>query len=218
MPDSYLRSKQLLALKLQESCILFLRGRGRVPNALIQDMSIPTPPSSQVNAAPDSDSGESDVSGGSLFSEKSIESDQPEAIDPTCVPCLLGNPKSGCYHRADTDEVSPFRISVIGSQGVPLCHVKGTNFDALNFNNFERWRTSRPSYACTKCFPSEITEGSPCKHICGRTVTNADGLDEVCANRCQESHSDGLQIEHDCGRHSEDIVHNVNKRIKLNDN
>ena len=216
MPDAYLRSKQLLALKLQESCILFLRGGGTVPAPLIQDMSLPLPSVSPENPkeGQQSDSEESDDSGCSLSSGPSIEDDQPGAPDWSCVPCLVGNPKSGCYHRVDTDEVSPFKIAVIGSQGVPLCHVKGSSFDSLNFNNFGRWRSSRPSYACTKCFPSEITEGSPCKHICGKTVTNADGLDEVCANRCQESHGDSMQIEHDCGLH--DVDH-VNKRIKVND-
>ena len=211
MPDSYLRSKQLLALKLQESCLLFLRGGGRVPSALVQDMDLPLfqdLPSEEQGP----DGGESDASGCSLSSGPSMDFDQPEADDISCVPCLVGNPKSGCYHRVDTDEVSPFRIGIIGSQGVPLCHVKGSNFDTLNVNNFERWRSSRPSYACTKCFPSEITEGSPCKHICGKTVINEAGPDEVCAHRCQESHSESMQIEHDCGSH--DGGDSVNKRIR----
>ena len=158
------------------------------------------------------DGEESDDSGCDLSSIPSVDYDQPEADDISCVPCLIGNPKSGCYHRVDTDEVSPFRIGIMGSQGVPLCHVKGNCFDTLNVNNFERWRSSRPSYACAKCFPSEITEGSPCKHICGKTVINEAGPDEVCSHRCQELHGDSLRIEHDCGLH--ESGDSVNKRIK----
>jgi len=280
MPDTYLRAKQTLAIRLQEECIEFIRGGGKIPrmnsSSILDSITIPlrtsTEPSSKhvqiqsqelevfgtdclspkdrgspsdsppedpnktdlvttlweaessqaiVQQAPefdsftldsgvssdvspklaisleeagqkdDSESSQSDSSDSGDTSGQEFagiaESEAMEELVERPLTHLICNPVSGCYHRMDDS-----------NSDRPACHVPGKLFLSIPAFLFERWRSSRFSFACTRCFTSSGMEENPCKHFCGRVLPGG-----LCPSQCREHHLLPHLSDHDCFQHDE---------------
>ena len=238
MPDKYLRSKQTLALELQEKCLEYIGANG----ALEYDSML---------QAVECDEEEADYEG-EESSEESLpiepstflpEEGQDENTEPgkahvaSPVPPMEGDEEA----VASSDSVSDISRSVECSEllYVPepevdrvqcfLCHVTTftyhrqseidpvqaacnrvrENLIAKDAGVFEQWRESRTSRACGVCFPVDArTSEEPCKHVCGRIEP-----DGCCALRCTEIHNSYL-VSHDCRSHTFPSVKEA-KRAKL---
>ena len=101
---------------------------------------------------------------------------------------IVGNVKSGKYHRADEDH--PELV-------LPACHAGKLHYECIDAENFTMWRESRPSSACCNpnCFMAPSRETFVCNHICGFIQ---DG--SICFRRCKELHDCGFPF-HDCWEH-----------------
>ena len=187
MPDAYLRAKQVLAIKLQETCLMYLRGGGSIPKVVTQEMSAPVAdpssvevPSSEIpSQLDDSEESEEDPL---RNSDSDAESESEEESLPTFLGIIVVNPKTGCYH-------SPCSKGL----GEPLCGVPCKGLISLPADAFDNWRRSRPSKCCNRCF-ARVSSNSftACTHICGHFTPAG-----VCTLRCAEIHTSSDE-GHDC--------------------
>jgi hypothetical protein len=215
MPDRYMRQKQVLALDLQERCLAHLRTGGEMPKVnvcpVVQDShpSIEAPPleSSDLDEGCEVSHNwaqeEQPVAAAAAensSSEAEQESDSATSLisesEKFVGDCLVGNCRSGKYHRADEDHPD-----------LPACHAGKLHYVSIKVDDFTRWRESRPSSACNNpnCFSRPVHLDEPvCEHICGHI---REGL--ICFRRCKEAHFTGSPF-HDCWEHG-------SKKPKLDD-
>ena len=111
---------------------------------------------------------------------------------------VLAHPKYGTYHRRDEADSSK-----------ASCRVHCSGMIAVSSETFPRWRSSRMTAACPRCFPQSGKEDLPCRHICGRLLPTG-----VCAKRCRDTHVP-FTAEHDCSMH--DPSERASKRSKVID-
>ena len=121
-----------------------------------------------------------------------------ESSDGLPLKELLAHPKYGTYHRRDEADDS--------KSG---CRVRCSGMIAVSSETFPRWRSSRITAACTRCFPQSGEEDLQCRHIYGRLLPTG-----VCAKRCRNAHV-SFFAEHDCFMH--DPGERASKRSKVID-
>jgi hypothetical protein len=157
----------VLALDLQERCLAHLRTGGEMPKVkvcpVVQDShpSIEAPPlessdldegcevshnwaqEEQPVAAAAAENSSSEAEQESDSATSSISESEKFVGD-----CLVGNCRSGKYHRADEDHPD-----------LPACHAGKLHYVNIKADDFTRWRESRPSSACNNpnCFLAQST-------------------------------------------------------------
>lgn len=174
-----------------------------MPHVCTQSMSAPIEPQTsdaQGNSAQDPVSGPDSDSESESPPRQSDSESTVEASEDECTPCFLAkfvvNPKSGCYHAPKNEESNS-----------PHCNVPCKGLQVVDSVSFHRWRSSRPSSCCSRCFVLFEKSEHPCKHICGR-LTPAGS----CTRRCAEIHSSQSDNEHDCFQCS--LLNQQERKIK----
>jgi len=238
MPDTYLRSKQTLALELQEKCLEYICTNG----ALVYDSML---------QAVECDKDEPEYEEEELMEEvppippsavvakegQEEDAEQKETHVASPVPLAEGEEDMAASSDSDSDisrSVECSEPSYIPEPEVDrvqcfLCHVKTFTYHRQNEKDpaqsacnrardnliakdawdFEQWRESRTSRACGICFPVDAqTLEEPCEHVCGRIEPEGS-----CALRCTEIHNLNL-VAHDCQSHTFPSVKEA-KKAKL---
>ena len=134
MPDRYMRQKQVLALDLQEKCLSYLRGGGEMPEVVTAPLVQETPSllehsntlveEAKTQVAPQ-------VIATSSESESEADSEACSSViseaEKFSGAVIVGNVKSGKYHRADEDH--PELV-------LPACHAGKLHYECIDAENF----------------------------------------------------------------------------------
>jgi len=238
MPDTYLRSKQTLALELQEKCLEYIGANGTLEyDSMLQAVEC-------EEDEPDYEEEELmeevlPIEPATVSSEEGQDENTEQKETHVASPAPLLDGEEEVVDSSDSDSDISRSVECSESPHVPepevdrvrcfLCHVRTftyhrqseedpvqsacnrarDNLIAKEAWDFEQWRESRTSRACGICFPVDAqTLEEPCQHVCGRIEPEG-----CCALRCTEIHNSYL-VSHDCQSHTFPSVKEA-KKAKL---